>query len=125
MSHFSRLAWLFAVVLIGSPACSSEDTSSKGQLIECTTTANGPTNCAPTDSTTPTGADKCVDVDEDGDGDDHDEMDEEDEHDGGTSEMDDDDDDDGTADEADDDDDNDGVDDVDDCDEDAGGDDHD
>jgi hypothetical protein len=126
MSHFSRLALLFSVVLIASPACSSEDTSSRGQLIECTSTANGPTNCAPTDSTTPTGADKCVDVDEDGDGDDHDEMDDDDdEHEGGTSEMDDDDDDDGTADSADDDDDNDGIDDADDCDEDAGGDDHD
>ena len=126
MSQLPRLAFLFAAALIFAPACVSENTSTTGQLIECTQSPSGPTNCAPTDSATPSAPGMCVDVDEDGDGDDHDEMDDEDEdHEGGTSEMDDDDDDDGTADADDDDDDNDGVSDDDDCDEDEGGDDHD
>ena len=127
MSQLPRLALLFAAALIFAPACTSENTSSKGQLIECTESANGPTNCAPTDSATPSAPGMCVDVDEDGDGDDHDEMDDDDDddHEGGTGETDDDDDDDGTSDTDDDDDDNDGIDDEDDCDEDAGGDDHD
>ena len=125
MSQLPRLTWLFAASLILAPACASENTSSKGQLIECTQSANGPTNCAPTDSATPSAPGMCVDVDEDGDGDDHDEMDDDDDHEGGTSEMDDDDDDDGMSDADDADDDNDGIGDDDDCDEDAGGDDHD
>ena len=125
MSQLPRLTWLFATALILAPACASENTSSKGQLIECTQSASGPTNCAPTDSATPSAPGMCTDVDEDGDGDDHDEMDDDDDHEGGTSEMDDDDDDDGMSDADDADDDNDGIGDADDCDEDAGGDDHD
>jgi hypothetical protein len=126
MSNLPRLALLFATVLIFVPACASDDTSSKGQLVECTPSATGPTHCHGTDSTTPSMAGACVDVDEDGDGDDHDEADDaDDDDDDGTSQMDDDDDDDGTMDDDDDDDDNDGINDDDDCDETDGGDDDD
>ena len=120
MFNLRRLAVLLSVMLPISlaPSC-SDNTSTKGQLITCT---RGTHNCQPTNSATPASADQCTDVDEDGDGEDHDAADEADDgadlvarpgdKDG-----------DGEADDVDTDDDNDGIPDTDDCDEAPGGDD--
>jgi hypothetical protein len=109
------LATLVPLALI--PGC-SDNVSSKGQLISCTTTADGNLKCAPNDSADETPAPgTCTDVDEDGDGEAHDD-DGDDHDDDGTENCDDrDDDNDGSVDSQDDDDDNDGIPDEDDCDE--------
>jgi hypothetical protein len=76
MLIFRRVAILlsFSLPFALTPGCSStENLSTKGQLIECQVAGDGTvSNCAPTDA--PTGAPgTCVDVDDDGDGDAHDE----------------------------------------------------
>ena len=113
----------FALPIGLAPGC-APSTSTKGQLIECTVGAGGAVgSCVPTTNTQPSGPNQCIDVDEDGDDDPHDDADEAEsgetdliarpgDHDG-----------DGTPDELDDDDDDDGVDDAADCDKLPGGDD--
>jgi hypothetical protein len=120
--HLRHLALTLSLALpFALAGCSSsENLSSKGQLIECEVDANGAaTNCTPVDQ--PSGAaDSCIDKDEDGDGDAHDsEAEDDDDHASATG---DDDDGDGMTNGEDDDDDNDGIDDEDDCDELPGGD---
>jgi hypothetical protein len=73
MTRTKSLSFLLVSILpFGAlaPACSSPSTSTKGQLIECATDpATGVVlSCKPTDSTTTSGANTCLDVDEDGDG---------------------------------------------------------
>jgi hypothetical protein len=109
---------LVALLPLALSACSL-NTSSKGQLIECSGTSG---DCAPAEDTTPDPG-NCVDVDEDGDGDDHDSDSEDADSDGLDGADDPDDDSDGVADEVDSDDDSDGVNDDVDCDEADGGDD--
>lgn len=136
MASLRRISLLLSLALpIGlAPGC-DPNTSTKGQLIVCDVGAGGIANCKPTSESTTSDPNQCIDVDEDGDDDAHDEADEADGSgddlrltrparfgDSGTV---DDDDGDGTPDEVDDDDDNDGVDDATDCDERAGGDDYD
>ncbi|MEO8702284.1 MAG: hypothetical protein ABI867_19725 [Kofleriaceae bacterium] len=110
---------MLAIVLplATAPACTSTNTSTKGQLIECAVDANGnTTNCGPADDSTPSPG-TCHDIDEDGD-DDPDDVDEtEDDKPTRAGVVPGDSDDDGTPDSEDEDDDNDGVDDADDCDE--------
>jgi hypothetical protein len=127
MASLRRLSLLlsFALPVSLAPGC-SPNTSTKGQLITCTVGSGGAIgSCVPTTSTEPTGPNQCIDVDEDGDDDPHDDADEAD---GGDSDLiarpgdTDDDDGDGTPDSMDDDDDNDGVPDTQDCDELPGGD---
>lgn len=112
----------FAIAFILAPACTSDNLSTKGQLIECSVAADGTTsNCHPTDQTETDDPSKCIDRDEDGDDDPGDEADDDSEK---VSHLvtPDDEDGDGTPDTEDDDDDDDGVPDSDDCDEEAGGD---
>lgn len=115
------LASAFAFAL--APACVSDNTSSTAQMIECTDTGSGTTNCHPVSSDTGA-AGTCVDLDEDDDGTAHD-ADDDDGDDSAFGGGDLDDDDDGVGDADDDDDDNDGIDDDRDCDERHGGDDDD
>jgi hypothetical protein len=116
MTYFRNLALLLATSLpfAMSAGCTSDNTSSTAQLIECNATTSGPTGCHAVEADDHA-AGTCVDRDEDDDGTAHDAEYESDDHaDGGTST---DDDGDGTADADDGDDDNDGVDDDRDCDE--------
>jgi hypothetical protein len=113
MLIFRRIAILLSFSLpftLTSGCTSSENLSSKGQLIECQVGADGTVSeCAPTD--TPTGdPGSCIDIDDDGDGDAHDEA--EDDEDGVSS----------FAPETEGDDDGDGIMNEDDCDELPGGD---
>ena len=113
-----RLALALSLVLPFALGCSSsENLSSKGQLIECQVAADGTTsNCAPV--TQPThAAGTCVDHDNDGDGQPGDADDEQPDQ---ANALDDDGD--GITNDVDDDDDNDGIADEDDCDELPGGD---
>ena len=104
-----------------APACTSENTSTTGQMISCDATTGA--NCTPvaTDTGDPN---KCIDIDEDGDGE-ADDVNEESDGSAAHATGDLDDDNDGTPDTMDPDDDNDGVPDTRDCDERAGGDDDD
>lgn len=69
---------LMALLPVGAlaPACSSETTSVKGQLITCSTDpgTGAVLRCAPGDGTA-SGSNSCQDVDEDGDGEPHDQGD--------------------------------------------------
>lgn len=125
MASLRRLSviLLFGCALAVAPACSSDHLSTAGQLIQCDVAADGTTsNCHPTDSATPAGADQCTDVDEDGDDDPDDVSEAEGSDDSAViSPSEGDDDGDGTPDEADTDDDNDGIPDDVDCDELPGG----
>lgn len=125
MTYFKNLALLLATSLpfaLGA-GCTTDNTSSTAQLIECTDTGSGTTGCHAV-SQDDHAAGTCVDRDEDGDGEAHDANDD---HGGSASAngSSTDDDGDGTADADDADDDNDGVDDDRDCDERHGGDDDD
>ena len=135
MIALRRLSLLLALALpIGlAPGC-APTTSTKGQLIQCDVGDGGViASCKPTTDSTTSDPNQCIDVDEDGDDQPHDDADEVDDdgddHDDLTrfeSPGDSDDDDgDGTPDEMDEDDDNDGIADADDCDERQGGDDDD
>jgi hypothetical protein len=126
MASLRRLSMLLAFALpIGlAPGC-SPSTSTKGQLIECTVGQGGViADCVPTTNTTTTDPTKCIDRDEDGDDDPHDQAESGGHHDGLIA-LPGDHDGDGMSDDMDDDDDNDGVDDADDCDKAQGGDDDD
>ena len=109
------------VVALAPSGCTSENTSTKGQMISCSVANGVVSGCHPmTASDTAGAAGPCQDVDEDGDGE-PDDVNEEME--GGTSTLGDGDQDhDGTPDSTDQDDDNDGVPDVNDCDNEPGGD---
>jgi hypothetical protein len=102
-------------VLCAFTACSTPTTSSKGQLITCTTDPSSGVilNCAPGGDDSGSGSATCQDIDEDGDGDCHD-ADDDNPSSSSSDDVDDDDDD------------NDGIPDSDDCDEHQGedGDDH-
>ena len=73
-----RLRWtrLLSITLVSAmplgvlaPGCTSGKTSSVGQLISCTDTGAGVTNCHPIASgSAGSGSDTCEDIDEDGDG---------------------------------------------------------
>jgi len=77
-----RLRWtrLLSLALVSAmplgvlaPGCTSGKTSSTGQMISCTDTGAGVTNCHPIAAgTAGSGSDTCEDVDEDGDGSPHD-----------------------------------------------------
>ncbi len=116
MTYLRNLALLLATSLpfAMSAGCTSDNTSSTAQLIECNVSASGPTGCHAV-TADDHAALTCVDRDEDGDGSAHDATDDRNAHaDGGTTT---DDDGDGIADSQDSDDDNDGVSDDRDCDE--------
>lgn len=69
---------LMALLPVGVLACSSDHTATKGQLITCTTdpTTGAVSRCEPGDGGgSAAGSNSCQDVDEDGDGDPHDEAD--------------------------------------------------
>jgi hypothetical protein len=88
MSRTNSLPLLLASLLpfgVLAPACSSPHESTKGQLIECTTDPGTGVvlRCQPAGSGTG-GANTCMDVDEDGDGEPHDSMDDKS---GGTSSL--------------------------------------
>jgi hypothetical protein len=83
MSRLRCARLLSAVIVTALPlgvlasACSSTNTSTKGQLISCTDTGTGVTSCHPLDTTgsgsgSGSGSNTCEDVDEDGDGMPHD-----------------------------------------------------
>jgi hypothetical protein len=123
MTYFRNLSLLLATTLplALAPACTSDNTSTAGQMISCTQTGSGTTDCHPV-SSDPGTPGTCVDIDEDGDGQDHD-VEEADDQASVTGDTDDDHD--GTSDAEDPDDDNDGIPDDRDCDEGHGGDDDD
>jgi hypothetical protein len=118
MTYLRNLAVLLATSLpfAMSAGCTTDNTSSTAQLIECNATTSGPTGCHAVTSDDHA-AGTCVDRDEDGNGEAHDAEDASDDHAGGGSGTSTDDDGDGTADSQDSDDDNDGVGDDRDCDE--------
>lgn len=125
MQHLRNLAFLLGASLpFTLGGCTTDNTSSTAQLIECTDTGAGVTGCHAVETDSQAAA-TCVDRDSDDDGLPHDEDEAEDDsgHDSALGDTDDDDD--GTSDADDGDDDNDGVDDDRDCDERHGGDDDD
>lgn len=76
MTRFHSLSFLLVSILpfgVLAPACSSPGESVKGQLIQCATDPGTGVilRCAPA-SSSEGGANTCVDVDEDGDGEPHD-----------------------------------------------------
>ena len=124
MKHLQKLSLLLATSLplaLASACTSSDNTSTAGQMIACSDTGAGTTDCQPV-SSDPGTPGTCIDIDKDGDGEDHD-ADEAGDPASATGDLDDDND--GVPDAEDADDDNDGVADDRDCDERHGGDDDD
>lgn len=125
----SRLYKLLPLVLgtltaaaLAPSGCTSDNTSTKGQMISCSVSGGVVANCHPMTATDVAGAPgTCQDVDEDGDGE-PDDVNEEMEGSGAATADDGDKDHDGTPDSMDQDDDNDGVPDTNDCDNEPGGD---